>query len=114
MQASFFEAEREAHPPPFCRPDDLHNEADVEQIFPVCYYVLTNGTLTRLYRWDVNEPLIELAFAEIQEGDAKFTQLIERLSPVAFAAPAAELLPQDTHLLRKRPLEYINATFARL
>jgi type I restriction enzyme M protein len=67
---------------------------------PVKYFILSNGAKTRLYQWDVNEPLLELSFAEFVDGNVSFAKLKKFLSPVAFKArqppPPQPLQPIDS------------------
>ena len=42
---------------------------------PVRYYVLTNGTETRVYHADRNKPLFTLPFTSFEDGTAKFDEL---------------------------------------
>jgi type I restriction enzyme M protein len=80
---------------------------------PVRYFLLSNAKKTRLYQWDINEPLIELDFKDFVDGNAKFAKLCQYVSAAAIAkgkkvAPA----PSATYRLEKRPLEEVNAAFA--
>jgi len=42
---------------------------------PVSYFMLTNGVLTRVYKWDVGIPLLELSFAHFNIANPKYEQL---------------------------------------
>lgn len=42
---------------------------------PVRYYVLTNGTQTRVYHTDRNRPLFTLPFTSFEDGTARFDEL---------------------------------------
>lgn len=42
---------------------------------PVSYFIITNGLLSRVYKWDVGTPLLELAFADFNIGNPKYEQL---------------------------------------
>jgi len=39
---------------------------------PAHFYVLTNGLLTRVYRWDQEEALLSLRFGDFVDGNPKF------------------------------------------
>jgi type I restriction enzyme M protein len=78
---------------------------------PIRYFVLSNGIKTRLYQWDVTDPLLELDFDDFTSGNKRFSQLIDFLSPRSFANSKSKI--QETlHRLEKRPLEDVNSAFA--
>ena len=52
---------------------------------PVHYFVLSNGLKTRLYQWDVNDPILELDFEEIGDSHKKFGRFVSALSPNRFS-----------------------------
>ena len=78
---------------------------------PVKYFLLSNGAKTRLYQWDVNEPLLELNFAEFSDGNKSYAKLTKLLSPTAFKTRVVAPV-SPTYRLEKRPLEEVNAAFA--
>lgn len=78
---------------------------------PVKYFILSNGSKTRLYQWDVNEPLLELSFADFVDGNKTFAKLAKLLAPTAFKTRVAPPT-SATYRLEKRPLEEVNAAFA--
>lgn len=51
---------------------------------PVQLFVLTNGIETKLYRWDVAEPILELSFSDFAHGNPRYEKLHKLLSPSAF------------------------------
>lgn len=80
---------------------------------PVQYFVLSNGRRTRLYQWDVNDPILELDFEDVTESNEKFKQFISVLSPNSFSASDDySTAKTDVHRLEKRSLEEVNAAFA--
>jgi len=79
---------------------------------PVKYFLLSNGSKTRLYQWDINDPILELNFGEFVAGNAKYEKLIEYLSPNAFRSRRRVVEPSATYRLEKKPLEEVNAAFA--
>lgn len=79
---------------------------------PVAYYVLSNGHFTRLYKWDVNDPILELKFLDFVDGNHKFLKLCEHLVPSVFVQRDLHLPGVETHTLRKLPLEEVNAAFS--
>lgn len=56
---------------------------------PVHFFVLTNGLVTKVYRWDSDEPLLELDFADFEFGNTKFEQLRTILSADKIASSKA-------------------------
>lgn len=42
---------------------------------PVEYFVLTNGLVTNVYRWDNKEPVLELKFSDFDVGNPTYEQL---------------------------------------
>ena len=81
---------------------------------PVHYFVLSNGLKTRLYQWDVNDPILELDFEDIIDLNEKFGQLVSNLSPNNFSPSSSDYITinGDIHKLEKRSLEDVNAAFA--
>ncbi|MGJ5621166.1 hypothetical protein [Sulfitobacter sp. MF3-043] len=53
---------------------------------PVRYYLLTNGTETRVYHIDRNRPLFTVPFTSFEEGTAKFDELRGLLNRRAVAS----------------------------
>ena len=47
---------------------------------PVKYFVLTNGVLTKLFRWDQSDEIIILEFRNFQETDEKYIELASFIS----------------------------------
>lgn len=79
---------------------------------PVAYYVLSNGHFTRLYKWDVNDPILELKSSDFVDGNHKFQKLCACLVPSVFVQRDFNLPGAATHTLRKLPLEEVNAAFS--
>ena len=51
--------------------------------------MLSNGVETRLYRWDVETPILTLDFTDFVSGNTKFEDLKRRLSPTVFTSSGA-------------------------
>lgn len=47
---------------------------------PLKYFVLTNGIVFKLFKWDDEEPILSLKFEDFQEDNKKFKKLAETLS----------------------------------
>ena len=48
------------------------------------YFLLTNGLLTRVYRWDSNIPLVELKFLDFQYGNPRYETIRKLLAHSLF------------------------------
>lgn len=72
---------------------------------PVEFYLLSNGSKTALYRWDQKRPLIELDFVDFVAGNAKLTELEDKISK--------QTLSQLSEQLREE-LEYSDFTFEKV
>lgn len=46
-----------------------------EDVKPVKICILTNGIISKVYKWDSNKPLLELAFQDFIDGNEKFQKL---------------------------------------
>ena len=46
---------------------------------PLRFYMLTNGLLTRVYRWDQEEPILSLRFADFVDGSTRYETLRQLL-----------------------------------
>ena len=79
---------------------------------PVDYYVLSNGHFTRLYKWDVNDPILELKFSDFVDGRKKLLKLCEYLAPSMFVQRNLHTAGTESHTLWKLPLEEVNAAFS--
>ena len=86
------------------------NRGEVDN--PVEMYVLTNGVTTRVYRWDKQEPLVEVAFHQMVDGNERYEVLRDLLSPKHFRQPAPPIAPSDGHVLRRQTVSDLNADFA--
>lgn len=81
---------------------------------PVHYYMLTNGFLTRVHRWDKEQPVLSLRFADFVEGNTKFQALAELLGADAARSGWSGVKPQGaTHELRRPSMEEVKKTFHR-
>lgn len=79
---------------------------------PLEYYLLGNGLLTRLYKWDVNRPILELSFQDFVPGNAHLARLTDILHPSAFHVVPIVRDPGTIFVLRKEGIEEVNAAFA--
>ena len=46
---------------------------------PVRFYMLTNGLLTRVYRWDQEDPVLSLRFSDFANGNTRYQALCQLL-----------------------------------
>ncbi|MDU8571957.1 N-6 DNA methylase [Pseudomonas syringae] len=79
---------------------------------PVQFYLLSNGHLTRLYKADYNEPIVEVRFGDFQNSSNVYKKIIsligiDSLSKTEFKASLVPMLE-----LRKAPLKDVNEAFA--
>lgn len=79
---------------------------------PVEHFVLTNGILTRLYKWDFNEPLAELGFEDFVAGNERYESLCSMLARVNLIEPSDSDEIGATHHLVKAPIGDVNAAFS--
>ncbi|MDN3478298.1 N-6 DNA methylase [Curtobacterium sp. APC 4022] len=77
---------------------------------PVEFYVLSNGSETRLYKWDSAIPLMTLPISSFVDGNADFDQLRKFLDPHAFQNVA--IISDRPHTLRRVPVSELNQHFA--
>jgi hypothetical protein len=58
-----------------CRGYCLSLNLKYKQEKPVQYFVLSNGRVTSLYKWDEETPLLTLDFADFADGNPKYEEL---------------------------------------
>jgi type I restriction enzyme M protein len=62
---------------------------------PVIYFVLVNGNMLNLYKWDNTEPILTMRFEDFVDGNGKFKQLTDIISlkaiEVAIAKPRVKI-----------------------
>jgi type I restriction enzyme M protein len=82
---------------------------------PVEVFVLTNGVTTRLYKWDEDQPLLELAFNDFTLLSSNYERLRAVLNPKALAGPSISGTTQrGQNFLFSRPTpEYAKQLFAQ-
>jgi len=47
---------------------------------PIGFFILSNGIITKLFKWDENQPIITLKFEDFYDGSKKFERLMELIS----------------------------------
>lgn len=82
---------------------------------PLRFYMLTNGLLTRVYRWDQEEPILSLRFADFVDGSTRYETLRQLLGAeqVRRGWDEDELGPNDGHLLIRPNMDEVKRTFER-
>jgi type I restriction enzyme M protein len=81
---------------------------------PVQYFMLTNGFLTRVYRWDKEQPILSLRFADFVKGNTKFESLRELLGAEAARGGWSDAKPVGaTHKIERPSMEEVKKTFLR-
>ena len=81
---------------------------------PVEFFVLTNGVATDVYRWDADEPVLQLDFEDFNSGNRKYEQLARLLGPSAFAAsrPSSGSAEPELVTLHRKSASDLNLDFA--
>ena len=74
---------------------------------PVGYFILTNGLITYLHRWDNRNPLLEIDFAEFHLGNPKYEQLRSLLAPNTLDFGKA---PEGNTFIFERPTSQLTKT----
>ena len=67
------------------------------------FFVLCNGILTRVYRWDVGTPALELGFSDFNIGNPKYEQLRSILSATETKSIKAAQEIESYSFVFKRP-----------
>lgn len=70
---------------------------------PVEFFVLSNGILTSVYRWDVGTPSLELNFSDFNIGNPKYEQLRSVLSASQTKSTKAAQEIESYSFVFKRP-----------
>ena len=47
---------------------------------PIKFFILSNGIITKLFKWDENQPIITLKFEDFFNGSKKYKKLIDLIS----------------------------------
>jgi len=47
---------------------------------PIGFFILSNGIITKLFKWDENQPVITLKFEDFFDGSKKYKKLIDLIS----------------------------------
>lgn len=82
---------------------------------PVKHFILTNGKTLRVYKWNLDECILELDFNDFQDGNLKFRNLIDLLGKDALSNSVkskADHIDTPTHTLKKVSISEVNSTFA--
>ncbi len=82
---------------------------------PVRYFMLTNGFLTRIYKWDKEQPIMSLRFADFADGNTKYEAFKDLLSAdIARKGWKEKAKPASaTHLLIRPNMEGVKKTFVQ-
>lgn len=82
---------------------------------PCHYFVLSNGFLTRVYRWDKEQPILSLRFADFADGNTKYAALTSLLGADAVRRGWAERtkITSAVHKIARPTMEEVKKTFAR-
>jgi len=81
---------------------------------PVSFFVLTKGTLTRVYKWDEAEPVLELHFEDFDIGNPNYEQLLSILSASQISdSKAVHDIESRSFTLRRPSAEEAKRVFAQ-
>ena len=81
---------------------------------PVRFYMLTNGLLTRVYRWDQNDAVLSLRFSEFTDGNARYQALHRLLGASTVRQGWEQPASADSGLVLSRPtIDEIKRDFLR-
>ncbi len=82
---------------------------------PVHYFMLTNGFLTRVYRWDKEQPVMSLRFGDFVDGNTKYESLRVLLGASAARAGWADKPKGGAtgHRIVRPGMEDVKKTFYR-
>ena len=84
---------------------------------PVEYFLLTNGLVTRVYKWDMAKPLVEMKFDEFSECNDLLTKLKATISKQALQLLNGNKrndLMESPFEIRKISLDEMSAIFTKL
>lgn len=83
---------------------------------PLRFYMLTNGMLARVYRWDQEEPVLSLRFADFVDGNTRYEALRKLLSVEAVRLESHAGRDGDDAggvTLKKPSMEAVKKAFAK-
>ena len=81
---------------------------------PVRFYMLTNGLLTRVYRWDQKDAVLSLRFADFSDGNTRY-QALRRLldAPTVRRGWGGPTVATTGHHLARPSIDDIKRTFLK-
>jgi type I restriction enzyme M protein len=81
---------------------------------PLHLYMLTNGLLTRVYRWDQEDAVLSLRFSDFVDSNPKYQALRKLLSAdVVRQGWPSEIQLKDGHLLTRPAMDDVKKAFLR-
>jgi type I restriction enzyme M protein len=81
---------------------------------PLRFFMLTNGLLTRIYKWDEEEPILSLRFGDFVDGNTRYETLKELLSAASVKRWSNVKKTKPTgHLLTRPKMDEIKRAFLR-
>lgn len=79
---------------------------------PCQYYVITNGYELKVWKWDEDEPILELLFSDFFDDNSKYVNLKNLLSaPLVRKGWIVKESKPDTFILRKPSVEEMKRAF---
>lgn len=79
---------------------------------PVEYFILTNGVTTRLYKWDSDDPVLELKFTDFVSSNKKYQRFQNLLLVSNFKKIAKKPTTTTALIIKKKTPNDLNADFA--
>ncbi|MBR0670494.1 N-6 DNA methylase [Neoroseomonas soli] len=81
---------------------------------PLQYFVLTNGALTRVYRWDNHSPILEMSINDFDPSSPRYADFAQLLSASAIKRQlnVARTKQRATLTMRNAPVEEIKDKFS--
>lgn len=79
---------------------------------PCQYYVITNGYELKVWKWDENEPILELLFSDFYDDNSKYVNLKKLLAaPLVRKGWVVKETKPDSFTLRKPTVEEMKRAF---
>ena len=100
-----------AQPSRYC--DALNNSYSGDGVKPVEWFVLTNGTETRLYGTGQAQPLLVMQFDDFAEQNPTYQKFLNSLRPAAFGGPTLLSTDADTIHFAKPSIAEVNNVFTK-
>lgn len=82
---------------------------------PVKYFILTNGIIFKLFKWDEEKPILTLEFGDFKDGNDKYENLVKIISYTSIKelskSKKVEINVYDEFLYEKPPIDEVKGVF---